>query len=425
MKKLQKILFLLILPFVVLVAGYGIYKLFLIPPPVVKGLDAFTALPIKKEIMLETENLRELKISIQQGPKLFDILKQQYERPPETVKILIEPKKIGLKDGTARVIVKMKSGLLKKEQKIIDTIIDTVPPEIHVLYAPFSLRTGEAGPVILKVKDADRVYVRLRDHIYQLFRFSDNRYVGLVPVNIRTSSDGVFYAVAEDKAGNSTVQALRTRIKKKKFRTSTIRIKDDFIKKVVLPLLGKTSTSDPVADFREVNEQWRTRNEEQLRQIGKRSSEVFYVKGKFLQLKNSKVMARYGEHRKYFYKGHPISESYHLGYDLASIARAPVGAANRGKVVFAGNLGIYGNTVIIDHGLGLMSLYGHLSEILVKEGQMVRRGQIIGRTGQTGLAAGDHLHFSILVQGEEVSPLYWWDAKWIKLHIKEPLNEGF
>jgi len=99
-----------------------------------------------------------------------------------------------------------------------------------------------------------------------------------------------------------------------------------------------------------------------------------------------------------------------------------VDAANSGIVRFAGDLGIYGNTVIIDHGLGLMSLYGHLSTILVKEGQAINKGEIIAKTGSTGLAGGDHLHFGILMHGYEVTPLPWWDAHWIKVNVLENLN---
>ncbi len=133
-------------------------------------------------------------------------------------------------------------------------------------------------------------------------------------------------------------------------------------------------------------------------------------------------MARYGEKRAYHFEGEKISKSVHLGYDLASFANAPVEAANTGTVLFAGDLGIYGNTVIIDHGLGLMSIYGHLSMMMVSDNQPVKKGEIIAKSGATGLAGGDHLHFGILVHGYEVSPLYWWDPKWIDVNITEYLN---
>jgi len=425
MKMLKRFIILIFLPFLILIFGYSIYKLFLIPSPMVEGVDAFAKLPAKKEITLKTRHIKELSIEAIQDSRKIPIFHKEYEISPEEITITIEPKKFGLHDGKAVVLFKMASGILKKKQTSIEATVDTVAPKLQVLYAPMVLRTGESGLVVLDTTDADKVFIRLNNRNYKVFPFSKGRYVGLIPAGITVKPGQVFYAVAEDEAGNTTVSAIRTKLKKRGFKNTNIIITKKLIKEVVLPLLGKTETTDPLKDFKKINEEWRKRDEDKLKEIGQNSSEVFYIKGKFLQLKNSKVMAVYGEHRRYLYEGRPVSESYHLGYDLASVARAPVEAANRGKVVFAGLLGIYGNTVIIDHGLGLMSLYGHLSEIYVKKGQMVKKGQIIGRTGHTGFAAGDHLHFSILVQGEEVSPLYWWDAKWIKVHITKPLNEVF
>jgi murein DD-endopeptidase MepM/ murein hydrolase activator NlpD len=155
--------------------------------------------------------------------------------------------------------------------------------------------------------------------------------------------------------------------------------------------------------------------------ISRKTESSMLWKDSFIQLSNSKVMARYGDKRTYRYKDKVISKSVHLGYDLASYSHAPVAASNSGFVRFAGDLSIYGNTIIIDHGLGLMSLYGHLSIITVKEGQQVEKGDIIAKTGSTGLAGGDHLHFGILVQGYEVSPLYWWDQHWIQVNILDTL----
>ncbi|HEX5607986.1 MAG TPA: M23 family metallopeptidase, partial [Candidatus Binatia bacterium] len=92
-----------------------------------------------------------------------------------------------------------------------------------------------------------------------------------------------------------------------------------------------------------------------------------------------------------------------------------------GTVAFVGDLGIYGNTVIIDHGLGLFTLYGHLSSIDVKVGDQVKQRQLIGKTGETGLAAGDHLHFGVYLHGLAVLPVEWWDQKWINDNVQPKL----
>jgi murein DD-endopeptidase MepM/ murein hydrolase activator NlpD len=131
--------------------------------------------------------------------------------------------------------------------------------------------------------------------------------------------------------------------------------------------------------------------------------------------------ASFADHRTYFYKGNEIDKQVHLGIDLASTRRAPVKAANRGKVVFADYLGIYGNTVILDHGQGLYSLYSHLSEIKVEQDGTIEKGIVLGLSGTSGMAGGDHLHFSILVNGIFVNPVEWWDQQWISLNIDEIL----
>jgi murein DD-endopeptidase MepM/ murein hydrolase activator NlpD len=112
-----------------------------------------------------------------------------------------------------------------------------------------------------------------------------------------------------------------------------------------------------------------------------------------------------------------------LGIDLASLTNSPVPAANGGIVVFADNIGIYGRTVILDHGLGLFSMYSHLSHIAVKPGDRLSKGQTIGRTGSTGLAGGDHLHFGMIVHNTFVNPVEWWDKNWIKNNVLSKIEQ--
>ena len=132
--------------------------------------------------------------------------------------------------------------------------------------------------------------------------------------------------------------------------------------------------------------------------------------------------SEFADVRSYIYKGKKVDQQVHLGFDLAVTAHTPVLASNDGKVVWAAPLGIYGNCIVVDHGYGLQSIYGHLSSIAVKEGDMVKRGQEMGKSGSTGLAGGDHLHYSMQVEGVEVNPVEWWDAHWIKDHVQDRLK---
>ena len=145
-------------------------------------------------------------------------------------------------------------------------------------------------------------------------------------------------------------------------------------------------------------------------------------KGAFLRLPKSANRARFADHRIYRYNGREVDEQDHLGVDLASVAHSPVPAANEGKIVFAGRIGIYGNTIIIDHGFGIFSMYAHLNRMDVQTGQMVEKGTIMGRTGMSGLAGGDHLHFSMLVHHTFVNPVEWWDPMWIKNNITSKIE---
>jgi murein DD-endopeptidase MepM/ murein hydrolase activator NlpD len=136
-------------------------------------------------------------------------------------------------------------------------------------------------------------------------------------------------------------------------------------------------------------------------------------------------MALFGDKRKYQYQGKVVGESIHMGVDLASTTNAPVEAANNGIVAYAGYLGIYGNFVIIDHGFAFFTVYGHLNSIDVKKGQEVRKGDVMGHTGSSGLAGGDHLHFGMLVGGQFVNPQEWWDPHWIADNVTKKTVVSF
>ena len=183
---------------------------------------------------------------------------------------------------------------------------------------------------------------------------------------------------------------------------------------MMVPGSGGLSSVDT---FLKVNRDVRKQNSAEIIRVTGKTENRKLWEGRFLRLPKSAPRAQFAERRTYKYKGRNIDKQVHLGIDLASIKQSPVSAANSGKVAFVGSLGIYGNAVIIDHGLGLFSLYAHLSSISRDEGQEVKRGDIIGRTGSSGLAGGDHLHFSMLVHNTFVNPVEWWDETWIKNNI--------
>jgi murein DD-endopeptidase MepM/ murein hydrolase activator NlpD len=230
--------------------------------------------------------------------------------------------------------------------------------------------------------------------------------------------------IASDKAGNVRRTALAYTLKEVRYKKSTIAISDEFVKTKVAPLLNDVGTRQGGTKdiFIAVNRDVRKENEDKIKALSEKSASTILWSGPFRQLSNSKVEANFADARTYVYQNQNIDTSYHLGFDLSVTKRYPVEAANSGVVVSVGDLGIYGNTVIIDHGLGLSTLYSHLSSIDVKAGDQVKQQQIIGRTGETGLAAGDHLHFGVYLHGVPVLPKEWWDPKWIRDNISPKLD---
>ncbi len=186
-------------------------------------------------------------------------------------------------------------------------------------------------------------------------------------------------------------------------------------------LRGKTS----IETFSYVNTQLRNENYQTIQALCRKTEPRQLWQDTFLRMKDAAPMALFGDQRTYLYGGKPVGESLHTGVDLASLAHSPIEAANSGIVRFTGPIGIYGNTVIIDHGLGLATLYSHMSAIQVRPDQAVTRGEVIGASGVTGLAGGDHLHFGVAVHGQFVDPREWWDPHWIADNVTVKMNAAF
>jgi murein DD-endopeptidase MepM/ murein hydrolase activator NlpD len=231
---------------------------------------------------------------------------------------------------------------------------------------------------------------------------------------------------ARDEAGNEALAAVNAKVFKKAFRARTLPIDDAFLDKVVPEILshgGVQDQGDLVKSYLAINRDLRKANNGELADLAAKSQPRFLWKEAFQQLGNSQVEASFADHRTYTYKGQEIDRQDHLGYDLATTSNAPVSASNDGIVMLADYFGIYGNTVVIDHGYGLLSLYGHMSNFAVKAGDAVKRGQVLGHSGSTGLAGGDHLHYSMVLQSVQVDPREWWDPHWIKDRITAKLDE--
>jgi len=237
------------------------------------------------------------------------------------------------------------------------------------------------------------------------------------------------FAYAKDEAGNSARADFDRLTFPKPFKKSRIELNDAFLNRVVPSILATTNEVNPqgttIEKFLVLNGELRRKNAEKIASFAAQSApEILWGGAVFHPFTNTAVESAFADQRTYTYDGKEVDRQTHLGFDLARVVNSPIVAANRGKVLYAEPLGIYGNCVILDHGMGVQSLYGHLSSIAVKPGEMVEKEQELGKSGMTGLAGGDHLHFTMLVNGQMVNPVEWWDAHWIQDRIVRKLREA-
>ena len=367
--------------------------------------------------------LGKLEILLVQGNKTLTLYKGNIKCAD--IDILVKTKEAGFKNGEAQIVAYLE--LPFKREKIFqkEVYIDTVPPTISVLEKPRRLVIGEPGVVAVKTSpDTADIYVQLGEAKFKLLSTENGTYKTVITAPLfLLKSPANYFIIATDEAGNTAKVYLPIAIKPKKFRTVKIELTKEKLEEIVLKYFS--SPDNLVEKFTQINTLFRAEDEEHIREICSNSEARLMAEKAFLQLPGSAPTAFYGDHRYYYYNGKLIGESVHKGIDLAKYRHAPVVAANNGRVIFTGRLKIYGNTVIIDHGFGVFTLYGHLNDFTVSEGEYVKKGQLIGHTDTTGLALGDHLHFGVLIWGYAANPIFFFDGYYLHYYFYNPLKKTF
>jgi murein DD-endopeptidase MepM/ murein hydrolase activator NlpD len=410
--------------------------------PVIKFDQEINAIGHQKAIQITFSDLkrglRNTTVSILQDDQTQILSSVNYPgsgTKEEKLSILIDPITMKLHDGQAILNVAATDYSLWKNQTTVSRQIkiDVTPPQIYLLNATNHINPG--GTCVIAYRTSEPVVmtgVRVENIVFPGYSTTISGkpcFISFFALPIGASHGGMNIKVqAKDEAGNETSINLPSLIKTKKFRSDKMSLTDSFLSQKMpefqsqIPSLRGKST---VEAFIYVNGLMREDNFKTIQDICQKTAARQLWQDTFLRMKNAAPMAQYGDKRAYVYQGQVLGESTHLGVDLASTTHSPIEAANSGLVVYTGYLGIYGNTVIIDHGLGLFSLYAHLNAIHVKSGQELKKGEILGQSGSSGLAGGDHLHFSILVGGQFVNPQEWWDSHWIADNVIKKLDVSF
>jgi murein DD-endopeptidase MepM/ murein hydrolase activator NlpD len=329
-----------------------------------------------------------------------------------------------LQDGQAKLVIEATSNdfLRKTVRYEHDMTVVTRPPTVSVDSDQHYLYLGMADLATFNTSGTwTAAGVRVGDQTFRawpmpggkpgffsLFAFAWNMPSGTIP--------NVF---AANGAGNDVTSPIVVQFPKKEqpvYTVHDLQVSDRFIQKVDGEL-DPNGSGDPVSRFVRINNEMRRANNKVLSDLRFKTADKFLWSQPFARQSHSQAEATFADVRNYIYQGKKIDQQVHLGYDLAVTERIGVEASNDGRVVYAAPLGIYGNCIVVDHGYGLQTIYGHLCQINVHEGDMVKRGQVMGTSGQTGMAGGDHIHFAMQLDGVQIDPKEWWDRHWIKDHI--------
>jgi murein DD-endopeptidase MepM/ murein hydrolase activator NlpD len=399
-----------------------------------------TVLGARTDFVVKAEDrdtgIRDLRVTVRQDGQEKEVLARTFPAPSlwgfgskgsrtavTELPFTVDAKALGLKEGKAVLAVQAhdyswRNHFQGREATLTREVdVDLVPLKVTFLGVSHLLKPGGSGLILYRLnKTAKESGVAVGGCFYRGFpnpRGKAEEYVVLFPVGEAAAVE----LVARPLVGAAAArQRLSLSLKPRKWRHDRLELSDSFLQKVAAEFPSR-NPGGPLEAYLEVNRELRKQNHEKVRQVCADSRPEPLWTGAFQRFLG-KPMARYGDRRTYVYQGKAVDQQVHLGEDLASLEHSPVTAGNRGVVVLAEPLGIYGQTVILDHGLGVFSMYSHLSQVDVKAGDQVDKGGILGRTGATGLAGGDHLHFAMILQGEFVDPVEWWDAHWLKDQVE-------
>ena len=381
--------------------------------------------------------LKEIKVTISQTGQDREVLRRTF--PPggergstENIPVALDPKVLGLKEGKATVTIRAMDRSWRNffqgrgTSLTWDTEVHLIPISVSFVAASHLLRSGGTGLIVYRVnKTPKESGVRVGERLfpgYPVPKGPQGEYAAFFPIPLDASASLQAEVVARAGAGNEAKQSVSLSLSPKRWRHDKMNLSEGFLNQVAAKF-PEAQQGDLLKTFLEVNRNMRQANHDKVRQACAASQPKPLWSGAFQRLQG-KTMARFGDKRTYIWQNQSVDEQVHQGDDLASLINSPVPAANNGLVVLAEPLGIYGNTVILDHGMGVFSMYSHLSKVDVKSGEQIERGKTLGLTGTTGLAGGDHLHFSVLVQGDFVNPVEWWDAHWLKDQVEKVWFQG-
>lgn len=379
----------------------------------------------------EGMGLKTVQITVVQGNDRIPLVTREFPAKTSVADVELDLNALKLKQGAIQIEIAATDhsiyhlGKGNSSLQTYDLVYDTSPPVISILSTAHNFTKGGSGLVTFNVnEDVDNVGVQFGDYFFPAYMQDSGFYACLFAYPYDTTQKTfVPRVVARDLAGNERQAGIYYRAKDKTFRRRQIKISDSFLAQKVPEFESIVSEpGEPIDIFLAVNGEIRKQNRALIAELGQKTAPTPLWEGPFQRQPKTATLAQFADHRTYYYKGKPVDNKVHLGQDLASVAQDEIIAENNGKVIWSEYLGIYGQCIVIDHGLGLQSLYAHMSQLSVQQGDIVTKGQVIGRSGATGMAGGDHLHLGMFVSGVPVQPIEWWDKSWLYNNIDSKLQ---
>ncbi|ABB43950.1 Peptidase M23B [Sulfurimonas denitrificans DSM 1251] len=397
--------------------------------------------PLKLSIQ-DVSGLKSYKVTLKSSSEDTVLYHEQFMEAKSPIELKIESPKSAytMKDKEIKIVVEALDASKwnffqgNSTQREYSLKIDKKRPLVSIIGNSYKISKGGSALVIFKIEDENLKDFYIETNFDKKFKaqpfYKEGYYIALLAWPIMESN---FKAtvVVEDYAKNTTQVYIPLYLREKSYKVSNIKLSDSFLKGKIAELAEEfeetQGVTDSIEQFKLINETVRLKNESLIHEITSKVPQKmvqdFHINSMY-PLKNGAVVAHFGDHRIYSYNDKDVSESYHMGLDLASNAQAEIRPQNGGEVVYSEYNGLYGNMPIISHGLGLYTLYGHCSSIVVNNGDVVGNGAHIANTGKSGYAMGDHLHFGVLVQGIEVHPAEWMDDEWMKLNITDIIKSA-
>ncbi len=401
--------------------------------------------PVKIPFMARDQRsgIQQVVVTLEQDGAMYQLFNKSFPRrswlskagPAEVREtITLDAKHAGAKDGKAELVFSVSdfslNGMFKGNRAEVryPVTIDTRAPRIDVFHAQKYIRPGGSGIVVYSLSEpAEKHGVMLDETFFQGYplKGSDKNFIAYIALPWNGTEPASTRVIGVDRAGNTGKAVFSMRFKKAREKKDRINVSDGFLNRKIPEFEQHypEMSGSLVEQYIYVNNKVRTSNAQKIAEICRDTVPEQLWHDRFIRMPGA-GRAGFADQRTYYYQGKPIDHQTHLGMDIASTARVGIKAANSGRVIFADYLGIYGNTVILDHGQGLSSLYAHLSSIDTSEGKMVEKDELIGHSGTTGMAGGDHLHYSMLVHGIFVTPVEWWDQHWIDVNINNVINDA-